>query len=156
MERRSSWFQLVAIVLVVVGLVGLAAPVPAHAMDPQLILALASVAGAIALVTGYLIVANSREKQRAASLEGVYACGEREGSGPMGCGGASAPASSVVAATPEGPMATDGRIDWSASPVNACLGSQASGPMGCDGTRRVESTSSASVSTSSAAPVQGQ
>jgi drug/metabolite transporter (DMT)-like permease len=156
MERHSSWFQLVAIVLVVVGLVGLATPAPAHAMDPQLILALASVAGAIALVTGYLIVANSRDKQRAASLEGVYACGEREGAGPMGCGGWSAPTSSVVAAASESPMAGDGRIDWSASPANACLGSQAAGPMGCDGSRRAESASSGPAPASPAATLQGQ
>src|SRR5262249_43684805 len=73
MERHAPWFQLVAVVLVVVGLVTLAAPAPANAMDPQLILALASAAGAVALVVGYLIVANNRESKRAASLEGVYA-----------------------------------------------------------------------------------
>src|SRR3977135_3196941 len=71
MERHTPWFQLVAVVLVAVGLVTLAAPEPAHAMDPQLILAMASAAGAIALIVGYLIVANGREKNKAASLQGV-------------------------------------------------------------------------------------
>jgi hypothetical protein len=85
MERHTAWCQLVAVVLVAVGLVTLAAPAPAQAMDPQLIMALASTAGAIALVIGYLIVANGREKQRAASLEGIYACSDRIRS--MGCGG---------------------------------------------------------------------
>ena len=47
MERRSSWLPVVAIVLVVVGLVTLAAPPPAHAFDPQLALALASAAGCL-------------------------------------------------------------------------------------------------------------
>src|SRR5260370_32480564 len=82
MERHTPWFQIVAIVLVVIGLIALAAPEPAHAMDPQLILALASAAGAIALIVGYLIVANGREKNKAASLDGVYACRCREASGP--------------------------------------------------------------------------
>jgi len=61
MERHASWFQLIAIVLVVVGLVGLAVPEPAHAMDPQLILALASAAGAIALIVGYVGVSGTLE-----------------------------------------------------------------------------------------------
>ena len=87
MKRHTPWIQLVAVVLVLVGLVTLAAPAPAEAMDPQLMLALASAAGAIALIVGYLIVANGREKQRGASLEGIYACGDQEASGPMGCGG---------------------------------------------------------------------
>ena len=103
MERHTPRFQLVAIVLVVVGLVTLAAPEPAHAMDPQLILAMASAAGAIALIVGYLIVANGREKNKAASLEGVYACREREASGPMGCGGNASPDSIAVAAAPSAP-----------------------------------------------------
>src|SRR6202040_3458584 len=97
MERHTPWFQLVAIVLVVIGLVTLAAPEPAHAMDPQLILAMAAAAGAIALIVGYLIVSNGREKQKAASLEGVYTCGEREASGPMGCGGKASPGAVEVA-----------------------------------------------------------
>lgn len=91
MERHAPWFQVLAVVLLVVGLVTLAAPAPAQAMDPQLILALASAAGAIALIVGYLIVANGREKQRAASLEGIYACSGSEANGPMGCGGPAGP-----------------------------------------------------------------
>ncbi|MGH7350488.1 MAG: hypothetical protein ACREI6_10740, partial [Candidatus Rokuibacteriota bacterium] len=101
MERRPPWFQLVAVVLVIVGLMTLAAPAPAQAMDPQLMLALASAAGAIALIVGYLIVANAREKQRAASLEGIYTCSDREASGPMGCGGPVGSAPVAVAAAPE-------------------------------------------------------
>ena len=42
MERRASWFSVVAIVLIVVGLVTLATPLPAQAFDPQLALALAN------------------------------------------------------------------------------------------------------------------
>lgn len=120
-----------------VGLLTLAAPAPAQAMDPQLMMAMASAAGAIALLVGYLIVANSREKQRAASLEGIYTCSEREASGPMGCGGPGsgkpAPAAYAPSAAPEGPMTTE---SGSASPptalggLNSCYG-QASGPMGC-------------------------
>src|SRR4029077_17631072 len=111
MESRTPCFQIVAIVLVVIALITLAAPEPAHAMDPQLILALASAAGAIALIVGYLIVANGREKNQAASLEGVYACREREASGPMGCGGNARPDPIAVAAAPESssqaPMTAD-------------------------------------------------
>src|SRR4029077_8088624 len=156
MERRTPWFQIVAIVLVVIGLITLAAPEPAHAMDPQLILALASAAGAIALIVGYLIVANGREKNKAASLEGVYACREREASGPMGCGGNASPDPIAVAAAPESappspvgrrPRAPErgtpspraaaprftARADALMAIAQSCAGGQASGPMGCGG-----------------------
>jgi len=139
MERRAPWFQLVAVVLMVVGLLTLAAPAPVQAMDPQLILALASAAGAIALIAGYLIVANGREKQRAASLEGIYACGDQEASGPMGCGGPVSAASAVpvVAPAPEGPMAAAGplapRAHAFARVTDGCPAGQVAGPMGCTG-----------------------
>ena len=167
MERHTPWFQLVAIVLMVIGLVTLAAPEPAHAMDPQLILAMASAAGAIALIVGYLIVANGREKNKAASLEGVYACREREASGPMGCGGNASPDSIAVAAAPESapqsPMAADPRFTARADALIAiaqsCAGGQASGPMGCGGPMGTEprySSSSSSAPAFSAPAVQGQ
>jgi hypothetical protein len=167
MERHTPWFQIVAIVLVVIGLITLAAPEPAHAMDPQLILALASAAGAIALIVGYLIVANGREKNKAASLEGVYACREREASGPMGCGGNASPDSIAVAAAPEGapqtPMAADprftARVDTLLAIAHSCGGGQASGPMGCGGPMGTESrysSSSPSAPAFSAPAVQGQ
>jgi hypothetical protein len=165
MERHTPWFQLVAVGLVLVGLLTLAAPAPAHAMDPQLILAMASAAGAIALIVGYLIVANGREKQRAASLEGIYTCGDREASGPMGCGGPdsgkSAPAAVATAAAPESPMAPPGRGD--ARPVahallEACPSGQASGPMGCGGPMGLEAVHSGAGAAPAALPsaVQGQ
>jgi len=169
MERRTPWFQIVAIVLVVIGLITLAAPEPAHAMDPQLILALASAAGAIALIVGYLIVANGREKNKAASLEGVYACREREASGPMGCGGNASPDPIAVAAVPESspqaPMTADPRFTARADALlaiaqsQACAGGQSSGPMGCGGPMGASSAgSSASAPTPafSAPAVQGQ
>lgn len=138
MQRHASWFQLIAIVLVVVGLVSLATPEPAHAMDPRLILALASAAGAIALVVGYLVVSNGREKQRSASLEGVYTCGEREANGPMGCGrGPSAEGATVFAEAPQAPMSADPRFTARADALlaiaqaQACPDGQAAGPMGC-------------------------
>lgn len=109
MERQASWFPLVAIVLIVVGLVTLATPPPAQAMDPQLALALASAAGAIALIVGYLIVANSREKERSAAMEGIYTCGDSEASGPMGCSGPGRPVPMAAAPAPESPMAADTR-----------------------------------------------
>ncbi|HSE05182.1 MAG TPA: hypothetical protein VLK35_13600 [Methylomirabilota bacterium] len=135
MERHARWFQLVAAVLVVVGLLTLAAPAPAQAMDPQLILALASTAGAIALIVGYLIVANGREKERAASLEGIYRCSDQEAAGPMGCGGpvsAGFGPASVIAAATESPMGGMGpRTDGPTGPADACPADQAAGPMGC-------------------------
>jgi hypothetical protein len=144
MKRHTPWIQLVAVVLVVVGLVTLGAPAPAQAMDPQLMLALASAAGAIALIVGYLIVANGREKQRGASLEGIYACGDQEASGPMGCGTPVA-ARSAPATGPESPMAADGRIaprtDTLAAVSQACPSGQASGPMGCGGPMGLEPVS---------------
>jgi hypothetical protein len=157
MKRHTPWIQLVAVVLVLVGLITLAAPAPAQAMDPQLMLALASAAGAIALIVGYLIVANGREKQRGASLEGIYACGDQEASGPMGCGTPVA-ARSARAIGPENPMAADSRIaprtDLAAL-TQACPSGQASGPMGCGGLESVySSTSSAPAALPSA--VQGQ
>ncbi len=161
MERHAPWFQTIAIVLAVVGLVTLAAPAPAHAMDPQLILALASAAGAIALVVGYLIVANNRESKRAASLEGVYACTGSEASGPMGCVGPSKPGSVAAIATPESPMTVDvasaPSLDSRAILATACPGSRVAGPMGCDGPAGPAYAVSAS-SNSSASPVavQGQ
>ena len=100
MERHTPWFQLVAVVLVLVGLLTLAAPAPAQAMDPQLILAMASAAGAIALLVGYLIVANGRDRQRAASLEGIYTCGDKEAAGPMGAEYVSSGAASASAVLP--------------------------------------------------------
>jgi hypothetical protein len=109
MERHASWFPLVAILLVVVGIVTLAAPPPAQAFDPQLALALASAAGAIALITGYLIVSNSREKQRAASFDGIYTCRQPESSGPMGCSGPSRPVPAASASVTEGPMGGESR-----------------------------------------------
>lgn len=148
MKRHTPWIQLVAVVLMVVGLVTLAAPAPAQAMDPQLMLALASAAGAIALIVGYLIVANGREKQRGASLEGIYACGDQEASGPMGCGTpvAARPASAaVIAAAPDSPMAADGRIalrtDAPGALAQACPAAQAAGPMGCGAPEPVYSAS---------------
>lgn len=162
MERHAPWFQLVAIVLVVVGMVTLAAPAPAHAMDPQLILALASAAGAIALIVGYLIVSNGREKQRAASLEGVYACGEREASGPMGCAGKASPDPAEIAAAPQSPMTADPRFTARADALlaiaqaQACAGGQAAGPMGCGGSVDREAVSPASAPILSAPAVQGQ
>ena len=165
MERHAAWFQLVAVVLVVVGMVTLAAPVPAHAMDPQLILAMASAAGAIALIVGYLIVSNGREKQKAASLEGVYTCGEREASGPMGCGGKASPGAVEVAAAPQSPqipMTGDPRFTARADALlaiaqaQACAGGQAAGPMGCGGSLDRETVSPASAPALSAPAVQGQ
>ena len=165
MERHTPSFQVVAVVLVVVGLLTLAAPTPAQAMDPQLMMAMASAAGAIALLVGYLIVANGREKQRAASLEGIYTCGDREASGPMGCGGPgsgkSDPAAVATAAAPESPMATEGRS--AARPaafaaLESCPPGQASGPMGCGGPMGVEPVSSGAASAPASLPsaVPGQ
>jgi len=176
MERRSFPFQLVAVMLIVVGLVTLAAPAPAHAMDPQLILALASAAGAVALIVGYLIVSNSREKQKTASLEGIYACSAVEESGPMGCGSplGRLPVSVAVPSsdrTPESPMVADGRGSSSGavSPADgpmvgdgrgvsrvaadqsylpSCPGGRPAGPMGCDGPAAAPSRAFASDSTS--------
>ena len=165
MERHTPWFQLVAVVLVVVGLLTLAAPAPAHAMDPQLMLALASAAGAIALIVGYLIVANGREKQRAASLEGIYTCGDREASGPMGCVGPgsdkSSPAAVATTAAPESPMAIEaGNAPRSTSlaALGSCPSGQASGPMGCGGPMGVEPVFSSTAAGPAARPVaiQGQ
>jgi hypothetical protein len=162
MERHTPWFQLVAVVLVMVGLLTLAAPAPAHAMDPQLMLAMASAAGAIALIVGYLIVANGREKQRAASLEGIYTCGDHEASGPMGCGtpgsGKTAPAAVAAVAGPESPMATDGRVASRPAALESCPSGQASGPMGCGGPMGAEYVSSGAASASPVLPsaVQGQ
>ncbi len=157
MERHTPWFQLVTVVLVVVGLLTLAAPAPAQAMDPQLMLALASAAGAIALIVGYLIVANGREKQRAASLEGIYTCGDQEASGPMGCGTPAASAPMAVAAAPESPMAVDGRPAPRTAALSvlaqACPGGQVAGPMGCGGSMGPEPSYAAPAPT--AAP-QGQ
>jgi hypothetical protein len=162
MERHASWFQLIAIVLVVVGLVALATPEPAHAMDPQLIMAMAAAAGAIALIVGYLVVSNGREKQRSASMEGIYTCGEREANGPMGCGrGPSSDGSSstVFADTPQAPMTADPRFAARADALfaiaesQACAGGQASGPMGCGA---AEPSYSAVPAAASAPPVQGQ
>jgi len=162
MERHAPWFQLLAVVLVVVGLVTLAAPTPAHAMDPQLILALASAAGAVALVVGYLIVANNRESKRAASLEGVYACTNSEASGPMGCVGPSKPGSVAAITAPESPMAAEGAptTDSRAFLATACSGGRVAGPMGCDGSMRAEPAQSiftpATPAPSLAATIQGQ
>jgi hypothetical protein len=164
MERHAPWFQLLAVALVVVGLATLAAPAPAHAMDPQLILALASTAGAIALIVGYLIVANGRESKRAASLEGIYACGNSEADGPMGCGGPAKPTPAAASATPESPMVADDRsaprLDAPQSLARACPGSQAAGPMGCSGPMDSEPLYStpapAAAESSLAVSVQGQ
>ena len=159
MERHAPWFPLLAVVLVVVGLVTLAAPAPAQAMDPQLILALASAAGAIALIVGYLIVANGREKQRAASLEGIYACSGSEANGPMGCSGPAGPEPALVTALPEGPMVAESRTAQAAQSfqtlAHACPGSQSAGPMGCAGSIGAEPASSAPASPAPA-PAQGQ
>jgi len=163
MERHAPWFQLLAVGLVVVGLVSLGAPAPAQAMDPQLILALASAAGAVALIVGYLIVANGREKQRAASLEGAYACSGSEANGPMGCAGPAGSGAVAVAAAPESPMATDGRVASGSGPLQslaqACSGGQSAGPMGCGGPMSSEPAYSSASPTSEpslAAAVQGQ
>ena len=165
MERHTPWFQLVAVVLVLVGLMTLAAPAPAHAMDPQLILAMASAAGAIALIVGYLIVANSRDRQRAASLEGIYTCADQEAAGPMGCAGPgsgkSAPAAYAAAAAPESPMATAESAVAAPRPtslaaVEGCAAGQASGPMGCGGPMSPEPVYTSAASTPAAPSVQGQ
>jgi hypothetical protein len=138
MDRHASWFPLVALVLVVVGLVTLAAPPPAQAFDPQLALALASAAGAVALIVGYLIVANGRDRERSASLQGVYTCTDQEAAGPMGCGGPGADASrppAAVAAMQDSPMVAQGRLSSSPETPGAlgqvCPAGQAAGPMGC-------------------------
>ena len=166
---RTSWFRMVAVILVVVGLVSLATPPPAQAFDPQLAIALASAAGAIALIVGYLIVSNGREKQKAASLEGIYTCTEREASGPMGCGkGSSNPEPVAVVAAPESapqaPMTADPRFTARADALlaiaqaHSCGGGQAAGPMGCDAPMGAASgySSSASAPAFTAPTVQGQ
>lgn len=160
MKRHASWFQILAVALVLVGLVTLAAPAPAQAMDPRLALGLASAAGAIALLVGYLIVANSRDKERSASLEGVYACSDREESGPMGCGGPASSASAAFTAATEGPMAAYGRTvpRAEASPVLAdgCPAGQVGGPMGCIAATGGESTRSAPAPAALSPAVVGQ
>ena len=159
MERHAPWFRLLAVALAVVGLLTLAAPAPVQAMDPQLIMAMASAAGALALITAYLIVANTRDKQRGATLEGIYFCGSQEDEGPMGCGAApqsrSGGAASFAAApespmTAGAPMTVEAATASSASPVlsSGCRGGQAVGPMGCDG------GSSSAWSFSSSAPAR--
>ena len=162
MERHASWFRLIAVILMVVGLVGLAVPEPAHAMDPQLILALASAAGAIALIVGYLVVSNGREKQRSASMEGIWTCAEREANGPMGCGRGPSPdgasSSAIVADAPQAPMTADPRFAARADALmaiaqaQACAGGQAAGPMGCGAAE----ASYSAVSAPAAPAVQGQ
>jgi hypothetical protein len=123
---------------------------------------MASAAGAIALIVGYLIVANGRERQRAASLEGIYTCGDQEASGPMGCGTPSNSAAVAVAAAPDSPMPGDRRMaaqtDTLAALTDACPAGQASGPMGCGGPMSLESAYSAATSALAALPfaVQGQ
>lgn len=160
MERRAPWFQVLAVVLLVVGVVTLAAPAPAQAMDPQLILALASAAGAVALIVGYLIVANARDKQRGASLEGIYACTSGEANGPMGCGGPAGPEPVFVTAAPQSPMAADGRVaagpDSLQSLAHACPGGQSAGPMGCGGPMSFDPSAPRVSEPSSTAAVQGQ
>lgn len=118
MERNASWVPVVAILLIVVGAVTLAAPPPAHAFDPQLALALASAAGAITMITVYLIVSNSREKDRAASFNGIYNCREPESSGPMGCAGPSRPVPGASAIA-EGPMGAESHTAGRMAPMPA-------------------------------------
>ena len=165
MKRHAPGFQLVAVILVVVGLLTLAAPAPAQAMDPQLMLAMASAAGAIALIVGYLIVANGREKQRAASLEGIYTCAEHEASGPMGCGtpgsGKSASVAVATGAAPESPMTIEGRDaarPTAVAALESCPFGQAPGPMGCGGPLSAGPgyASAASAPAAPAPAVQGQ
>jgi hypothetical protein len=140
MERRAAWFRLTAVVLVGVGLLVLATPPPAQAFDPQLALALASAAGAIALITAYLIVANTRDKQRAASVEGIYFCGNPEADGPMGCGGprpgkVGSTFAGVSESVPAAPMTDEpagaSRAVVADAVTSGCPGGQAAGPMGC-------------------------
>jgi hypothetical protein len=116
MERHASWVPVVAVMLIVVGLVTLAAPAPAHAFDPQLALALASAAGAITMITVYLVVSNSREKDRAASMSGIYTCREPESAGPMGCAGPSRPVSGASAIA-EGPMGAESHTGGGGMPM---------------------------------------
>src|SRR4029450_4931320 len=104
MERHASWVPVVAILLIVVGVVMLAAPPPAHAFDPSW--ALPWPAGAITMITVYMIVSTSREKDRAASINRIYNCREPESSGPMGCAGPSRPVPGVSAIA-EGPMGAE-------------------------------------------------
>jgi hypothetical protein len=163
MDRHASWFPLVALVLVVVGLVTLAAPPPAQAFDPQLALALASAAGAVALIVGYLIVANGRDRQRAASLEGVYTCSDQEAASPMGCGGpgsAGAAAPSALTAVLDGPMVAQGgstaSLDTTGALGQPCPAGQAAGPMGCGAAEPVYAAPGPSGTAVLSAAVQGQ
>lgn len=128
MERHASWVPMVAVMLIVVGLVTLAAPAPARAFDPQLALALASAAGAITMITVYLIVSNSREKDRAASMNGIYTCREPESSGPMGCGGPSRPVPGASAIA-EGPMGAESHTAGGAVPMSTAGPMASVGPM---------------------------
>jgi hypothetical protein len=162
MDRHTSWFPLVAVVLIVVGLVTLAAPPPAQAFDPQLALALASAAGAVALIVGYLIVANGRDRERSASLQGVYTCTDQEAAGPMGCGAPGSTASrapTAIAAVPDSPMVAQGHVapatDTPGALGQVCPAGQAAGPMGCGAAEPVYAAPAPSASTLSPA-VQGQ
>src|SRR4029453_6002827 len=142
MERHASWVPVVAILLIVVGVVMLAAPPPAHAFDPQLALALASAAGAITMITVYMIVSNSREKDRAASINRIYNCREPESSGPMGCAGPSRPVPGVSAIA-EGPMGAESHTGGGRAPP-------AEGPMASFGPMP---TAAAAAVQSAAAPM---
>jgi hypothetical protein len=132
MERHASWVPVVAVMLIVVGLVTLAAPAPAHAFDPQLALALASAAGAITMITVYLIVSNSREKDRAASMNGIYTCREPESSGPMGCAGPSRPVPGASAIA-EGPMGAESHTGGGGVPMSTAGPMASVGPMSTAG-----------------------
>lgn len=152
-SAETPCFRPLSVVLLAALLVALAAPAPAEAVDPQLILAIAATAGAAALIVGYLVVANGREAQRTGGLQGVYAaCREAEATGPMGCGaagsepvaGAAAPSSTAEAA----PMIVGSREAQRTTALRgvpaACPGSETPGPMGCS-SRGPERVAAASV-----------
>ncbi len=86
MDTQSSWFRLLSVVLLAAAVVTLAAPARAEAMDPRLILVIATGVGAVVLIVAYLVVASTRDS-RATDLQSAYTgCMESEAAGPMGCG----------------------------------------------------------------------
>ena len=69
MNITNHGFRMLSLVLVVTLVVGLAAPGRAEAMEPTLIIALASAAVVVVILIVFLVVANMHESERMSQAE---------------------------------------------------------------------------------------
>jgi hypothetical protein len=97
MDITRPGFRVLAVVLLVTLVVGLATPGRAEALEPFTILAIAGVAVVVVVIVVYLIVANMHDSQQRAQAAQYMACVESDAE-PRACWAVPSPSAIAPAA----------------------------------------------------------